>query len=33
LWRLLGGRSERIAAYVSTGELVEPAERARRAAR
>ena len=30
LWRLLGGRSERIAAYVSTGELVEPAERARR---
>jgi len=30
LWRLLGGRSERIAAYVSSGELVAPAERARR---
>jgi L-alanine-DL-glutamate epimerase-like enolase superfamily enzyme len=30
LWRLLGGRSERILAYASTGELVEPAERARR---
>jgi len=30
LWRLLGGRSERILAYVSTGELVEPDERARR---
>ena len=30
LWRLLGGRSERIFAYVSTGELVEADERARR---
>ena len=30
LWRLLGGRSERIVAYASTGELVDPAERARR---
>src|SRR5918997_2670895 len=32
LWRLLGGRSERIAAYASSGELIEPAERARRVA-
>jgi L-alanine-DL-glutamate epimerase-like enolase superfamily enzyme len=31
LWRLLGGRSERLLAYASSGELVEPAERARRA--
>jgi D-galactarolactone cycloisomerase len=31
LWRVLGGRSERLVAYVSTGELVEPDERARRA--
>jgi D-galactarolactone cycloisomerase len=30
LWRLLGGRSERILAYASTGELAEPEERARR---
>ena len=30
LWRLLGGRSERLLAYASSGELVEPAERARR---
>jgi L-alanine-DL-glutamate epimerase-like enolase superfamily enzyme len=30
LWRLLGGRSERILAYASTGELVESDERARR---
>ena len=30
LWRLLGGRSERIVAYASSGELVAPAERARR---
>ena len=30
LWRLLGGRSERILAYASSGELVEPEERARR---
>jgi L-alanine-DL-glutamate epimerase-like enolase superfamily enzyme len=30
LWRLLGGRSQRILAYASTGELVDPAERARR---
>ena len=30
LWRLLGGRSERILAYASSGELVAPAERARR---
>jgi len=30
LWRLLGGRSERITAYASSGELVEPGERARR---
>ncbi|MGZ4430794.1 MAG: mandelate racemase/muconate lactonizing enzyme family protein, partial [Gaiellales bacterium] len=32
LWQLLGGRSERLVAYASSGELVEPAERARRAA-
>jgi D-galactarolactone cycloisomerase len=31
LWRLLGGRSERLLAYASSGELVDPAERARRA--
>src|SRR5215217_3125824 len=30
LWRLLGGRSERIMAYASSGELVAPEERARR---
>jgi D-galactarolactone cycloisomerase len=30
LWRLLGGRSESLLAYASTGELVEPEERARR---
>ncbi|MET0817986.1 MAG: enolase C-terminal domain-like protein [Solirubrobacteraceae bacterium] len=30
LWRLLGGRSERILAYASSGELVAPEERARR---
>src|SRR5215207_8167130 len=30
LWRLLGGRSERLLAYASSGELVDPAERARR---
>jgi D-galactarolactone cycloisomerase len=30
LWRLLGGRSERLLAYASTGELVGPDERARR---
>src|SRR5215207_6114001 len=29
LWRLLGGRNERLLAYASSGELVEPAERAR----
>jgi len=29
-WRLLGGRSERLLAYASSGELVESAERARR---
>jgi L-alanine-DL-glutamate epimerase-like enolase superfamily enzyme len=32
LWRLLGGRSERITAYASSGELVTPDERARRVA-
>jgi D-galactarolactone cycloisomerase len=32
LWRLLGGRSERITAYASSGELVAPEERARRVA-
>jgi L-alanine-DL-glutamate epimerase-like enolase superfamily enzyme len=30
LWRLLGGRSERLLAYASTGELIGPAERAER---
>ena len=30
LWRLLGGRSERMLAYASSGELVAPDERARR---
>jgi L-alanine-DL-glutamate epimerase-like enolase superfamily enzyme len=30
LWKLLGGRSERILAYASSGERVDPAERARR---
>jgi L-alanine-DL-glutamate epimerase-like enolase superfamily enzyme len=30
LWRLLGGRSERLLAYASSGELVAPDERARR---
>jgi D-galactarolactone cycloisomerase len=30
LWKLLGGRSERILAYVSSGERVEPEERVRR---
>jgi L-alanine-DL-glutamate epimerase-like enolase superfamily enzyme len=30
LWKLLGGRRNRIAAYASTGELVAPDERARR---
>jgi D-galactarolactone cycloisomerase len=30
LWRLLGGRAERLLAYASSGELVEPDERARR---
>jgi L-alanine-DL-glutamate epimerase-like enolase superfamily enzyme len=30
LWRLLGGRSDRLLAYASTGELVAPAERAAR---
>jgi L-alanine-DL-glutamate epimerase-like enolase superfamily enzyme len=30
LWRLLGGRSERLVAYASSGELVEPDERVRR---
>jgi L-alanine-DL-glutamate epimerase-like enolase superfamily enzyme len=32
LWRLLGGRSERILAYASSAEPVGPAERARRVA-
>jgi D-galactarolactone cycloisomerase len=32
LWRLLGGRSERLLAYASSGELVEARERARRVA-
>jgi L-alanine-DL-glutamate epimerase-like enolase superfamily enzyme len=32
LWRLLGGRSERLLAYASSGELVGPDERARRVA-
>ncbi len=30
LWRVLGGRSERLLAYASTGELVEAEERVRR---
>lgn len=30
LWKLLGGRSERLPAYASTGELVAPRERAER---
>ena len=30
LWQLLGGRSDRLLAYASTGELVEPEERVRR---
>jgi L-alanine-DL-glutamate epimerase-like enolase superfamily enzyme len=30
LWKLLGGRNERLLAYASTGELVEPEERVRR---
>lgn len=30
LWKLLGGRSERILAYASSGERVEPTERVRR---
>ena len=30
LWKLLGGRIERLLAYASSGELVEPEERARR---
>lgn len=30
LWKLLGGRSERLIAYASSGELLEPAERAER---
>ena len=30
LWRLLGGRHDRIGAYASAGELVSPEERARR---
>jgi L-alanine-DL-glutamate epimerase-like enolase superfamily enzyme len=30
LWRLLGGRSERLVAYASSGELVDADERARR---
>lgn len=30
LWQLLGGRSERLFAYASSGELVEPDERTRR---
>jgi L-alanine-DL-glutamate epimerase-like enolase superfamily enzyme len=30
LWRLLGGRAERILAYASSGELVSPEERAER---
>ncbi|MDX6563390.1 MAG: hypothetical protein QOD65_3204 [Gaiellales bacterium] len=31
VWRLLGGRNERLLAYASSGELVDPDERARRA--
>ena len=30
LWRLLGGRNERLPAYASSGELLEPAERVER---
>jgi D-galactarolactone cycloisomerase len=30
VWKLLGGRSDRLLAYASSGELVEPDERARR---
>jgi L-alanine-DL-glutamate epimerase-like enolase superfamily enzyme len=30
LWRLLGGRNERLVAYASTGELLEPAARVER---
>jgi L-alanine-DL-glutamate epimerase-like enolase superfamily enzyme len=30
LWQLLGGRSERLLAYASTGELLDPAERVAR---
>ena len=33
LWKLLGGRSERLLAYASTGELVAPEERADRCRR
>jgi D-galactarolactone cycloisomerase len=33
LWKLLGGRSERLIAYASSGELVSPTERATRCAR
>ena len=32
LWRLLGGRRDRLIAYASSGERVEPAERVRRVA-
>jgi D-galactarolactone cycloisomerase len=32
LWRLLGGRSERLLAYASSGEVTDPEERARRIA-
>lgn len=32
LWRLLGGRSERLCAYASSGEVVEPDERVSRVA-
>jgi len=31
LWKLLGGRRERLTAYASSGELLEPADRAARA--
>jgi L-alanine-DL-glutamate epimerase-like enolase superfamily enzyme len=30
VWKLLGGRSERLLAYASSGELIQPAERAER---
>jgi D-galactarolactone cycloisomerase len=33
VWRLLGGRQERLLAYASTGELATPSERAERAIR